>query len=127
MEEGGQQGGERKDDEAVAFGAVVQVGPVETWYRRAGKGRHLLLLSGRGPGERDELFRRLATEHLVIEPRALPDPRLWTEWLRGVVDGLGLDRPGLAVGPEWLEAARRFARDDPDRAGRVISVDAIDP
>lgn len=111
----------------VHLEAVVQVGEVETWYRRAGRGGHVLLLTRRGRDERDDLFGRLAEEHLVIEPATLPDAATWAEWLCGVVDGLGLSRPDLVVDAEWGEAARRFASADPERAGRVILVDGIDP
>lgn len=107
--------------------AVVQVGEVETWYRRAGRGGPVLLLTNRGRDERDALFRRLAEKHLVIEPATLPDAATWTEWLCGVVDGLGLTRPDLVVDAAWSEEARRFASADPERAGRVILVGGIDP
>lgn len=106
--------------------AIVQTGETETAYRRAGRGRPVLLLMGASSPEGDEVFRRLAGTALVIEPRAVPAPDLWPDWLRGVVDGLGLDRPDLVVSPALSAAAEAFALLDPERVGRVLRTDTID-
>lgn len=110
----------------VGFESVVQFGHTETWYRRAGRGRPLLLLVRVDRAVRDVLFRRLAAEYLVVEPEVVPDQSAWRAWLVGVVDGLGLDRPLLLVDRMDLEEAEGFARDDPDRAGGVLLAEDID-
>lgn len=106
--------------------AIVQAGCVETRYRRAGRGRPILLLIDASPAERDRLFRVLAEEALVVEPVAPPPPAEWPQWLAGVVDGLGLDRPDLVVAGGWVMAAEAFLRGNPDRAGRVVAIGTID-
>lgn len=107
--------------------AIVQIGGEETPYRRAGRGRATLLLFAEPPEDRERVFRRLAAEGLVIEPLAIPEPADWPRWLRGVVDGLGLDRPDLVVSGALEEGARRFVEEEPDRAGRLLLVADIDP
>lgn len=106
--------------------AVVQIGSAETPYRRGGRGAAVLLLASGSATERTRVFQRLTASHLVIEPLALPAPEDWPVWLRGVVDGLGLVRPDLVVSPDLAPAADAFAAGDPERAGRVIPVEAID-
>ncbi len=107
--------------------AIVQIGEVETPYRRAGRGRATLLLLDATQPDRDRVFRRLAAEGLVIEPLVLPDATDWPRWLRGVVDGLGLDRPDLAVSAGLEAGGRSFVETDPDRAGRLLVIDGVDP
>ena len=107
--------------------AIVQMGSVETAYRRAGRGRPVLLLVDLAQAARDRLFWRLAETAMVVEPALPPPPGEWPRWLRGVVDGLGLDRPDLVVVESWVPAAEAFAREDPDRAGRIVPIGTIDP
>jgi hypothetical protein len=107
--------------------AIVQTGEVETGYRRAGRGRPLVLLSDATPEERDRVFQRLAGTAMVVEPLLPPPPSEWPRWLRGVIDGLGLDCPDLVVVEAWVGAAEAFALGDPDRAGRVVAIGTIDP
>ena len=71
--------------------AIVQIGAAETPYRRAGRGRATLLLLDTTQPDQERVFRRLAAAGLVIQPLVLPDTTAWPRWLRGVVDGLGLD------------------------------------
>jgi hypothetical protein len=106
--------------------AIVQTGSVETAYRRAGRGRPILLLVDGTAAERDRLFSKLAGTSLVVEPILPRPPAEWAVWLRGVVDGLGLDHPDLVVTDGWVAAAEAFVRADPDRAGRVIRIGTID-
>jgi hypothetical protein len=107
--------------------AVVQSGGLETPYRRGGSGPVVLLLTLR-PGEsRDRVFARLAGKNRVIEPLSLPPVSRWPDWLRGVVDGLGLDRPDLVVDPELEPGILELLRGDPDRYGRLVRIDTLDP
>ncbi len=118
--------------------AVVQTAAVETSYRRAGRGRSVLLLVGVAPaGERERLFMRLAAEFRVVEPEA-PRSLLdgwedrvsveeWSVWIRGVIDGLGLDRPALAADATHAPRAEEFARADPGRSGPVVRLETGDP
>lgn len=104
--------------------AVVQTGCFETAYRRAGNGAAVLLL-GAGGGEMEWPFEALAARYRVVAPaRPVIGPEGDSDggnvWLRGVIDGLGLDRPGVVAGAgdgPWLLA---FAAIDPHRVGRVV-------
>ncbi len=98
--------------------AVVQTDGVETPYRRAGRGTVVLLLAA-VPG----LMEGLAAEYRVIEPLRRPsDPggRDWMTWLRGLVDGLGLDRPALVVELADSAVVRLRVAAEPDRFGPVV-------
>lgn len=120
-------------DAVSAIEAVVQAGATETHYRRAGSGPAILLLF---PGGADDppaarLFARLARRFRVIAPRPPADvapadsddtdPPL-SAWLRDLIDGLGLVRPGLVVCHAFGPAALAFSRMDPDRAGALIAL-----
>jgi hypothetical protein len=107
--------------------AVVQSGGVETPYRRGGSGPAVLLLTRRSGEIRDRVFARLAGTNRVIEPLSLPPVSRWPDWLRGVVDGLGLDRPDLVVDPELESGVLELLRGDPDRYGRLVRIDTLDP
>ncbi len=118
--------------------AVVQTAAAETPYRRAGTGWPVLLLLGSaGAGERERLFMRLALEFRVVEPETPRSPlgdatartpgHEWNGWIRGVIDGLGLDRPALAADGTFAQRAEEFARSDPGRAGPVVRLEWGDP
>lgn len=83
--------------------AAVLAGGTETPYRRAGTGRPVLLLvSGSAPDASEELFRALSQSFRVIMPE-LPDtgdPGELAQWLRDVIDGLGLVSPVIVVDPQ---------------------------
>lgn len=106
--------------------AVVWTGGVETPYRRAGGGPAvLLLLWGDGADHGgDSLFTALATEFRVIAPLRLPrvdGSGGWESWLRGLIDGLGLDRPPLVVDAALAPEAERCAGVDPGRIRGVVA------
>lgn len=104
--------------------ALVQTGSTETVYRRAGQGPTLVLLLGpRSADERDRLLSSLARAFRVIDPTPPEDVGDgWSSWLRGVVDGLGLQRPALVADPGTASRAEALARSDPHRFGPVIVV-----
>jgi pimeloyl-ACP methyl ester carboxylesterase len=108
--------------------AVVQTGSFETPYRRDGSGAPILLLGEDENGTDEQaLFAALAVSFRVLAPLmprgayaargGLPDA-----WLRGLIDGLGIERPAVVGGPShglWL---LRYAEADPDRVGRLAVV-----
>lgn len=101
------------------FEAVVVTGGAETPYRRGGRGSVTVVLLT----DRAGLFDALLPAVRVVEPLrrpAEPGSPAWQDWLRAVVDGLGLDRPALVVEPALMGAARRLAAVDPDRFGAVV-------
>jgi pimeloyl-ACP methyl ester carboxylesterase len=117
--------------------AVVQTGPVETSYRRAGAGPPVLLLVETAEAEAgDWLFDQLAGRFRTIAP-TLPvrldgagmDPttdRVELEgWLRGLIDGLGLERPAVVAGAARGTSLLRFLALDPERVARVALVQLL--
>ena len=108
--------------------ATVQAGDTEIAYRRSGKGRPTILLRGEaGDPAPDPVLRALASKRMVVEPLGLPPTAAErARWLRGVVEGLGLDRPDLVVSEGLAADARRFLAEEPHRVGEVLLLDAID-
>jgi pimeloyl-ACP methyl ester carboxylesterase len=99
--------------------AVVQTGRVETPYRRAGVGEPVLILAGLAEGEAGEwLFGQLAQRFRTIAP-VLPAEVELEAWLRGLIDGLGLDQPALVASTAIGAGLLRFVALDPGRAGRL--------
>lgn len=94
--------------------AVVQVGDVATPYLRCGRGECLVLVT-LGAAERLRLLAALARDHCVVAP--LPPAGPWlarpaaelAEWLRGVLDGLGLQPAEIVVGPDAAQLGRALA------------------
>ena len=111
--------------------AVVQTGTFETRYRRAGSGASVLLLDPQGhqaPGA--WLFDALTARFRVIAPVVPQAVAAGDEaagalepWLRGLVDGLGLDRPGVVASASLGPALRRFEARDPFRLGPIALVE----
>jgi hypothetical protein len=107
--------------------AVVQTGSFETAYRRAGSGGAVLLLGGDPGASGDWLFDQLAARFRTIAPLR-PG---WIEgagyatcelWLRGLIDGIGLQRPALVAGVADAAPLLRFAAVDPHRLDRIALV-----
>lgn len=126
---------------------ILHTGSVETPYRRAGRGRTLLLLLHGTTDARAEVFLALSREFRVIDPTPPwaggegprptgdrgegsaatgeedpPPGHQWSAWLLGVVDGLGLDRPALIVDAVRASLIGDLALTDPHRFGPVIVI-----
>jgi hypothetical protein len=105
--------------------AVVQTGLVETSYRRAGVGEPVLILAGRTEREAgDWLFGQLAERFRTIAP-VLPGEGELEAWLRGLIDGLGLDRPAVVAATALGAGLLRFMALDPGRAGRIALFNSL--
>jgi hypothetical protein len=107
--------------------AVVQVGARETPYVRCGRGVCWAILLAADATERMRLVRRFMRYGPVLGPLPpLDDPRWPGEaaaWLRGVIDGLGLDRPALVLAPSLAFLAGTLARDDAGVGDVLIAAD----
>jgi pimeloyl-ACP methyl ester carboxylesterase len=120
--------------------AMVQTGRFETSYRRAGSGGAVLLLTGpTEPNAGDWLFGQLAGCFRTIAPvlpagleggsgtaTDLEEGRI-DDWLRGLIDGLGLERPALVASITRETGLLRFMALDPERVGRLALVKPIGP
>jgi len=103
--------------------ALFQAGPTVTAYRRAGSGAPVLLLFPGGGADPlgADVFARLAERFRVVAPD-VPDGIPFAAWLRDLIEGLGLERPGIVADGCFAGAARELAREDPERVGRVVAV-----
>lgn len=112
--------------------AVVWTGTFETTYRRTGAGSPVLLLaSGAGTRHIDWLMDQLAPHFRIVAPvmpsgfgsppytGAEPDDRGLEGWLRGLIDGLGLERPAILADAHRGASLFRFMVLDPDRVRRM--------
>lgn len=111
--------------------AVVQVGPMETSYVRAGHGFPVLLLTGSDPVEDSvlPLLGRLSDHFRVI---ALSPPRKRSEggqgespptlddWLDGVLEGLGIERAALVIAAPLEGRLVRFLGDPCTCIERIV-------
>jgi hypothetical protein len=103
--------------------AVVQVGNVETGYRRAGRGPSILLLTTAEPDTDNDLFTALAAHFRVIQPAwpaGVPAAEV-PGWLRGIIEGLGLERPLLLVDAGSEAGAHELSAMLPSLVGAVVS------
>ncbi len=108
--------------------AVVQSGPWETPYRRAGRGHPvLLLLPGTSEARRTRVFASLGGSRLVIEPSRMPALPDRVGWLSQLVEGLGLDRPDVVTDTEGSFTVRDLLLQAPDTLGRHIDIETVDP
>jgi hypothetical protein len=112
--------------------AIVQTGAVETRYRRVGQGPQLLLLAtAPEPDWMTRAIEPLAQRFRVFVPEVpawateAPWPAASSpagDWLRGLIDGLGLDCPGVVAGSEMTGMLTRFVNTDADRLDRVAVI-----
>jgi len=113
----------------------VQAGVWETRYIRTGSGPQLLLLADSREAEwARALVAALAARFRVFVPElpvsavsAMEGPELdiAAAWLRGVIDGLGLDRPDLVVQEQLAPLIARFTATETGRVGRVTLIAAV--
>jgi hypothetical protein len=95
--------------------AEVQVGAEPTRYLRAGRGLPVVLVLSSSATERLRLVGRFAAAHRVVAPM-LPVAAgcEWPAatavlWLRGIIEGLGLERPNVVLAPGLALLAERLA------------------
>lgn len=127
--------------------ARVRAGGVDTPYQRMGRGPTLLLLVDEAePLDRTgNVVEVLARDFRVIRPRLVPS--VWSsgrrsrqgaptgtptpmapgitpfQWLRGLIEGLGLERPGLVLGPSVARTLEPFPSRHPDEIGAWVVLD----
>jgi pimeloyl-ACP methyl ester carboxylesterase len=107
--------------------ASVQSGSEATPYVRAGEGEVVLLLRAVPCAQiaRSRTFLRMAGRRRVIG--VTPPPGGGAEWLRDLIDGLGLDRPEL-MGDRGLAALLLgFAEAYPERVSWVTLDEEEEP
>ena len=108
--------------------ATVCCGPVETGYRRAGRGNTVVALAARDWTAAPSLFAALARDFRLIVPeidRADDDPAqrpAFAEWLSGFLDGLGLADVTLLADERFAAAALGWALIEPVRVARLVVV-----
>lgn len=107
--------------------AVVRTGRYETAFARTGRGPHLLLLAAGTDGEAARaLAARLAQRFRVFLP-AVPDGVAAADlegvaWLGDLIEGLGLDRPGVVAIGSLASLLERFTQAHPDRVERIAVI-----
>lgn len=118
--------------------ALVQAGWVETRYVRAGRGLPVLLLSRAGllRTRESRLFRALAREFRVVAPALAPDgeygvggvthPMDTRIWLRDVIEGLGMERPGLVAAASLAPMLASFLETEGERIACAAFVHGLD-
>ena len=126
-------------DAAAGTDGVLHAGAVETRYRRAGVGPAVLLLGDGDVAESRyaELFRALATRCRVTASvlpagirngaREAPAPVSFSSWLRGLMDGLGLERASIVVDRGLAVLALAFAAAERDCVERLVLLSSDEP
>jgi hypothetical protein len=106
-----------------AFQAMVHVGSQVTPYVCCGRGAPLLLIAPDDPA-RARLVALLCASYRVVAlaPPALAEQGAFPQgvaaaWLRGVIDGIGLDAPRVLLGPSLAGYAAA--------AGEVVDGDVL--
>ena len=119
-----------RSSRVIAAAIVTDTGEIR--YRRAGRGRPVVLLtSGRTRGLTSALvlqalagrFRVVAPKYRAVPADVRPDSSAAVcVWLGDVVDGLGLERPSVVADEEFGLAALQFAMLDPARVDRLVVI-----
>ncbi len=112
--------------------AALTVGSVETEYVRCGSGPPVLVLApalaaeverGRIP-EAFRAHRLIVPTRTTIDALAMPASGApFARWLRGMIDGLGLDQLTVVVSHALADEVRRFSAANP---GEIVDVIAQD-
>jgi hypothetical protein len=108
----------------VVIEAVVQVGAQETRYLRCGRGSAAVVVLAVDADQRLDLLKQHAARYRVVapvppvcptagrygpagtgHPPVVPETAAFEDWMRGVIDGLGLERPSVVLGPDMAWAA----------------------
>lgn len=120
--------------------AAVDVGAVTTYYRRAGSGAPVLLLSSGGAGA--ALFESLSSRFRVFAPEPVVESGAearapaggtaapsFSRWLGDFLDGLGVMRASVVAEERFGIPALSFAISDPERVEGLVLLfrDARDP
>jgi hypothetical protein len=111
-------------EESSVLAAVVQVGVRETPYLRCGRGAPAIILAT-AESDRLRLLHLLGRHFGAIAPvlpwvpAGPPDPALGT-WLRGVIDGLGLQRPTVVLTAALGKHASVLTDSADEVLGRVV-------
>lgn len=102
---------------------VLQTGTTETQYRRAGHGPPVLLLFAEGSADElgAHLFDRLAAGFRVIAPTCPAGVEI-ADWLRDLIEGLGLIRPAIVADEPFALASLGLSMQEPDRVGAVVVI-----
>ena len=104
--------------------AMVQVGVRETPYLRCGRGAPVIVLAT-AESDRVRLLRLLGRRFGVVAPviplvlAVPPDPSLG-DWLRGVIDGLGLQCPTVVLTAALANHASVLKDSDDGVLGPVV-------
>jgi hypothetical protein len=109
--------------------AVVQVGAHETRYLRCGRGPRTVIVLAGSADDRAALVGGFGGEYRVIAPAtdaftaltAAAAPAV-AVWLRGIIDGLGLERPTVALAPDLAWLADRLGPECGDALDIVLTV-----
>jgi pimeloyl-ACP methyl ester carboxylesterase len=109
--------------------AVVQTGPVETRYSRAGRGAPVLLLLDESAVNAavSQLLETLVSEFRLLLPAldgavhtADAEQPGFPEWLRDFMDGLGIDRFAVIATDRYARSLTSFMASDPDRIRHLV-------
>ncbi len=120
----------------AAVQALVRADGVEIPYLRAGRGPAVLLLTGMSREEGEEplpgdgpVLEILSLRFRVIAPLRTPPsgPTNGAHWIRGIIDGLGLERPMVVAEAEQAPLLLRAIARDPEQIGAVLLLPADVP
>ena len=100
--------------------ATLRLGATDVPYSCRGTGAPVLLLAG-DPKLRNYLQSHLAARFRVVAPATGCCERELgsSTWLRGLIDGLGLNRPRIVASDSHALAALHFTASDPERVDRI--------
>jgi hypothetical protein len=115
--------------ESAVIEAAVQVGSEETRYLRHGRGARVVVVLAEEEAERVRLLERFSGAACVIAPVPSAAARgasgeivlsaaALADWLIGVIDGLGIERPEVVLSRALAGFAPALAR----RCGELVQL-----